>query len=86
MTRKRPRRKEVKLDAAGMPILEYSQNKRNGPAEGDIAPPKDAEGERGLEEPQGSTQASKGVIDRRPNKNGPDLPNEKGTVPNGSGV
>ena len=75
----------VELDAAGMPILEYSQNRRNGPKSEDIAPPKDAEGERGWKNPKGEPKRPKGG-DRRPNKNGPDLPNEKGTVPNGSGV
>ena len=78
-------KESIKLDAAGMPILEYSQNKRKGPAKEDIAPPKDAEGEDGWKNPKGEPKRPKGG-DRRPNKNGPDLPNEKGTVPNGSGV
>ena len=79
------KKESVKLDAAGMPILEYSQNRRNGPKSEDLAPPKDAEGERGWKNPEGKPKRPKGG-DRRPNNGGPDLPNEKGTVPNGSGV
>ena len=35
--------------------------------------------------PKGKPKRAKGG-DRRDNRGGPDLPNEKGTVPNGSGV
>ena len=79
------KKESVKLDAAGMPIMEYSRNERKGPSKEDIAPAKDAEGAEGVMNPQGKAKRPKGG-DRRPNAGGPELPNEKGTVPNGAGV
>ena len=78
-------KESIELDAAGMPIMEYSRNERKGPSKEDIAPPMDANGADGVKNPQGKPKRPRGG-DRRPNANGPDLPNEKGTVPNGAGV
>jgi len=75
----------VELDAAGMPIMEYSRNERKGPSKEDIAPPMDPNGEEGVKNPKGKPKRPKGG-DRRPNADGPDLPFDKGTVPTGSGV
>ena len=86
------RKPKTKLDEAGMPILEYSENNaRPGPSPEMINPGKDPEGDVGHMNPKGKPKRykNKGEApgDRRPNDpSGPDLPNEKGTVPNGAGV
>jgi hypothetical protein len=89
---KKKREPKAKLDEAGMPILEYSENNaRPGPSPEMINPGKDPEGDVGHMNPKGKPKRykNKGEApgDRRPNDpSGPDLPNEKGTVPNGAGV
>jgi hypothetical protein len=89
---KKKREPKAKLDEAGMPIVEYSENNaRPGPSPEMINPGKDPEGDVGHMNPKGKPKRykNKGEApgDRRPNDpSGPDLPNEKGTVPNGSGV
>ena len=85
------RKKKAKLDESGMPILEYSRNNASGPTKEMIDPEKDPEGEPGVMNPKGKPKRykNKGEApgDRRPNDpSGPDLPLEKGVVPNGSGV
>ena len=76
----------VELDAAGMPIMEYSRNMANGPKKDDVDPPSDENGERGWKNPQGKAKRPRGG-DRRPNVKGrPDMPFDDGTVPNGAGV
>lgn len=88
----KPKKKKVKIDESGMPILEYSQNNaRPGPSPEMINPGKDEEGDVGHMNPKGKPKRykNKGEApgDRRPNDpSGPDLPLEKGVVPNGSGV
>ena len=88
----KPKKKKAKIDESGMPILEYSQNNaRPGPSPEMINPGKDEEGDVGHMNPKGKPKRykNKGEApgDRRPNDpSGPDLPLEKGTVPNGSGV
>lgn len=87
----KPRKKKAKLDEAGMPILEYSRNNATGPTKEMIDPGKDPEGEPGVMNPKGKPKRykNKGEApgDRRPNDpSGPELPFDKGTVPNGSGV
>ena len=87
----KPKKKKAKLDEAGMPILEYSRNNATGPTPEMINPGKDPEGDAGVMNPKGKPKRykNKGEApgDRRPNDpSGPELPNEKGTVPNGSGV
>ena len=87
--------KKVKIDESGMPIMETEQESRNnarpGPSKEMIDPPADPQGDVGHMNPKGLPKRykNKGEApgDRRPNDpSGPDLPNEKGTVPNGSGV
>ncbi len=85
---KKKREPKAKLDEAGMPITEYVAS---GPTKEMVAPPRDAEGAQGVMNPKGVAKRYKrrgeAPGDRRPNDiTGPDLPNEKGTVPNGSGV
>ena len=85
---KKKREPKAKLDEAGMPITEYVAS---GPTKEMIAPPRDAEGAQGVMNPKGVAKRYKrrgeAPGDRRPNDiTGPDLPNERGTVPNGSGV
>ena len=85
------RKKKAKIDESGMPILEYSRNDATGPTKEMIEPDKDPEGEPGVMNPKGKPKRykNKGEApgDRRPNEpNGPELPFDKGTVPNGSGV
>lgn len=79
--------KKSKLDEAGMPILEYSKNNATGPSDEMVDPPKDPEGEPGTMNPKGKPKRQKKTGetsgDRRPNDDGPDLPNELGTVPGG---
>ena len=87
----KPKKKKAKLDEAGMPILEYSRNNATGPTPEMINPGKDPEGEPGVMNPKGKPKRykKKGEApgDRRPNDpSGPELPFDKGTVPNGSGV
>ena len=87
----KPKKKKAKLDEAGMPILEYSRNNATGPTKEMIDPGKDPEGEPGVMNPKGKPKRykNKGEApgDRRPNDpSGPELPFDKGTVPNGSGV
>ena len=83
------RKKKAKLDESGMPIFETKAESRNnarpGPEKEDIDPPADPLGAPGHMNPKGKPKRPKGG-DRRPNAGGPDLPNEKGTVPNGAGV
>ncbi len=88
---KKKREPKAKLDEAGMPILEYSRNDASGPTKEMIDPPADPTGEPGVMNPKGKPKRykNKGEApgDRRPNDpSGPELPLEKGTVPNGSGV
>jgi len=76
----------VELDAAGMPIMEYSRNMANGPKADDVDPPADQNGDRGFKNPKGKAKRPRGG-DRRPNvKGGPEMPFDDGTVPNGAGV
>ena len=88
----KPKKKKTKIDEAGMPILEYSRNNaRPGPSKDMIDPPADEQGAIGHMNPKGKAKRYKergeAPGDRRPNDIvGPDLPNERGTVPNGSGV
>ena len=91
----KPKKKKVKIDESGMPILETKQESRNnarpGPSEEMKDPGADPLGEPGHMNPKGKPKRykNKGEApgDRRPNDpSGPDLPNEKGTVPNGAGV
>jgi hypothetical protein len=87
----KPKKKKAKIDESGMPILEYSRNNATGPTPEMINPGKDPEGEPGVMNPKGKPKRykNKGEApgDRRPNDpSGPDLPLEKGVVPNGSGV
>ena len=81
----KPKKKKAKLDEAGMPILEYSRNDADGPTKEMIDPEKDPNGERGVKNPKGKPKRPM-AGDRRPNAGGPDLPFDKGTVPNGAGV
>ena len=85
----KPKKKKAKLDESGMPIFETKAESRNnarpGPEKEDIDPPADPLGAPGHMNPKGKPKRPKGG-DRRPNAGGPDLPNEKGTVPNGAGV
>ena len=75
-----------------MPILEYSRNNaRPGPSPEMINPGKDPEGDVGHMNPKGKPKRYKNrgeaPGDRRPNDpTGPELPFDKGTVPNGYGV
>ena len=70
-----------------MPILEYSRNNATGPTKEMIDPPADANGEGGVMNPKGEPKRQGNGGDRRPNrKKDKSLPNEDGTVPNGSGV
>ena len=79
-------KKKMKIDEAGMPILEYSRNNATGPTKEMIDPPADANGEGGVMNPKGEPKRPHGG-DRRPNrKKDKSLPNEDGTVPNGAGV
>lgn len=85
---KKKREPKAKLDEAGMPIAEYVST---GPTKEMVAPAKDENGAPGVMNPKGTAKRYKrrgeAPGDRRPNDiTGPDLPNEKGTVPNGSGV
>ena len=89
------KKESIELDAAGMPILETKAESRNnarpGPSKDMIDPPADPLGDKGHMNPKGKPKRYKergeAPGDRRPNDpTGPDLPNEKGTVPNGSGV
>ena len=85
---KKKREPKAKLDEAGMPITEYVST---GPTKEMVAPPRDAEGAKGVMNPKGVAKRYKrrgeAPGDRRPNDiTGPDLPNERGTVPSGSGV
>ena len=85
---KKKREPKAKLDEAGMPITEYVST---GPTKEMVAPPRDAEGAPGVMNPKGVAKRYKrrgeAPGDRRPNDiTGPDLPNERGTVPSGSGV
>jgi len=89
------KKESIELDAAGMPISETKQESRNnarpGPSKDMIDPPADPLGDKGHMNPKGKPKRYKergeAPGDRRPNDpTGPDLPNEKGTVPNGSGV
>ena len=85
------RKKKADLDESGMPILEYSRNNAAGPTKEMIDPEKDPEGEPGVMNPKGKPKryknAGEAPGDRRPNApGGPELPFDKGTVPNGSGV
>jgi hypothetical protein len=87
----KPKKKKAKIDESGMPILEYSRNNATGPTPEMINPGKDPEGEPGVMNPKGKPKRykNKGEApgDRRPNDpSGPELPFDKGTVPNGSGV
>ena len=91
----KPKKKKVKIDESGMPILETKQESRNnarpGPSEEMKDPEGDPLGEPGHMNPKGKPKRykNKGEApgDRRPNDpSGPELPFEKGTVPNGSGV
>ena len=79
------KKESIKLDDAGMPIIEASTNDANGAKADDVAPPADQKGERGWMNPKGKAKRPKGG-DRRPNANGPDLPDQDGTVPTGAGV
>ena len=82
----KPKKKKAKLDESGMPILEYSRNNATGPTKEMIDPERDAEGEAGVMNPKGEPKRPM-AGDRRPNrKKDKSLPNEDGTVPNGSGV
>ena len=89
---KKDKKKSVKIDESGMPILEYSRNNaRPGPSPEMINPGKDPEGDVGHMNPKGKPKRYKNrgeaPGDRRPNDpTGPELPFDKGTVPNGSGV
>jgi hypothetical protein len=88
---KKKKKKKAKIDESGMPILEYSRNNAAGPTKEMIDPEKDPEGEPGVMNPKGKPKRykNKGEApgDRRPNDpSGPELPLEKGVVPNGSGV
>ena len=81
--------KKVKIDEAGMPIMETEQESRNnatGPTEEDKNPPRDANGEAGWMNPKGEPKSPKGGDRRRNAKKDKSLPNEDGTVPNGAGV
>ncbi len=85
------KKKKAKIDESGMPILEYSRNNATGPTKEMIDPEKDPEGEPGVMNPKGKPKryknAGEAPGDRRPNApGGPELPFDKGTVPNGSGV
>ena len=89
------KKESIKLDDAGMPIFETKAESRNnarpGPSKDMIDPPADPLGDKGHMNPKGKPKRYKergeAPGDRRPNDpTGPDLPNEKGTVPNGSGV
>jgi len=85
---KKKREPKAKLDEAGMPIAEYVST---GPTKEMVAPAKDENGAPGVMNPKGTAKRYKrrgeAPGDRRPNDiTGPDLPNEKGTVPSGSGV
>ena len=87
----KPKKKKAKIDESGMPILEYSRNNATGPTKEMIDPEKDPEGEPGVMNPKGKPKryknAGEAPGDRRPNApGGPELPFDKGTVPNGSGV
>ena len=87
----KPKKKKAKIDESGMPILEYSRNNATGPTKEMIDPEKDPEGEPGVMNPKGKPKryknAGEAPGDRRPNApDGPELPFDKGTVPNGSGV
>ena len=86
-----PRKKGTEIDESGMPILEYSRNDSTGPTPEMINPGKDPEGETGVFNPKGKPKRFKkngeAPGDRRPNiPSGPELPFDKGTVPNGAGV
>ena len=66
-------------------LLKTGENAAGGP-EADMYPGETPKrGAMGHMNPKGVPQRSY-AGDRRPNANGPILPNEKGTVPNGSGV
>ena len=84
---KKDKKKSVKIDESGMPILEYSVNDAEGPTEEEKAPKGDANGTpKGWMNPKGEPKRPSGG-DRRPNrKKDKSLPNEDGTVPNGAGV
>ena len=91
----KPKKKKVKIDEAGMPILETKAESRNnarpGPSKDMIDPPADALGPEGHMNPKGEPkrykEAGEAPGDRRPNrKKDKSLPFEDGTVPNGSGV
>ena len=90
--KKEEKKESVALDEFGMPILEMSTNNaRPGPSKEMIDPPADPNGDVGHMNPKGKAKRYKergeAPGDRRPNDTtGPDLPNEKGTVPNGAGV
>ena len=56
---------KVKLDDAGMPIMEYSRNNATGPTPDEVDPPKDPEGPQGVKNPKGLPKKPKGG-DRRP--------------------
>jgi hypothetical protein len=89
---KEEKKESVALDEFGMPILEMSTNNaRPGPSEEMRNPPADPNGDVGHMNPKGKPKRYKergeAPGDRRPNDpTGPDLPNEKGTVPNGAGA
>jgi hypothetical protein len=90
--KKEEKKESVALDEFGMPILEMSTNNaRPGPSKEMIDPPADPNGDVGHMNPKGKAKRYKergeAPGDRRPNDTtGPDLPNEKGTIPNGAGV
>ena len=90
--KKEEKKESVVLDEFGMPILEMSTNNaRPGPSKEMIDPPADPNGDVGHMNPKGKAKRYKergeAPGDRRPNDTtGPDLPNEKGTVPNGAGA
>ena len=86
---KKKREPKAKLDESGMPIMEYSRNDATGPTKEMIDPPADPTGEPGVFKGKPKRYKNKGEApgDRRPNDpSGPELPFDKGTVPNGSGV
>jgi len=91
----KPKKKKMKIDESGMPIFETDAESRNnarpGPSKDMIDPPADPLGPPGHMNPKGEPkrykEAGEAPGDRRPNrKKDKSLPNEDGTVPNGSGV
>ncbi len=89
------KKKKATIDESGMPIFETEQESRNnarpGPSKEMIDPPADPQGPVGHMNPKGEPKRWKepgeAPGDRRPNrKKDKSLPNEDGTVPNGSGV